>query len=880
MATIVCMAFLTTSAAAEPLCKESLGEYYVNIGIANTGFGTGLDDAFEVVIRRMRPSSEQDLERLKAFNYFEGKDEKGEAYSDGRQYLWQKEGKQYRLFRKAGGRKDVRIDLFVVTFTPANKMKNMMRLMNANRTVYNELGLQSKLQVLGVMGVAFRGRHGKVEFINNLKADPGPGQTARAYVSNADTMLYRYAVAAGYDGADTTIDVSDWSGEPVVRTILRKAEEQYLLDNIQDFVQKQAYTKDLEDAISTFGDITVSGGIKPGDLKYIFMKCIPNGVGTYGSPRSAFIPLQVKDGNKLYYPVFVFPSAFSSTDALNAEIWKTALDIRWWNAAAYLDSGTPEKKRLREAVRRYDLPHLKLDSFKRADPFAWSDPKTAEYAVHFSLWALEKASLDAAANKPETPRAIAWTVSPDLVMAETAGSMVSRRAESAYNKFFTELVPDLGAYMKNKKAPSGKFAALKKAVGAVESLGAGLAAQITARGDDEVAAYLAAAIANGYVITKEEREKALETSLNAVDPYFAYLRSWEGLPRTFAEEDSKVLFTEIASKGLYAFDDLAWLNEMAQNYPLPLTTKTGGKRYLKDITAGKRMQYLVGTNTGEKKVKNLKNLDTALEDPQMISLHRDQAAIKAVVAKAAARGKVALDDLVKKIKEKVKVADYAKKKKELQNIKQELDTLPDALALAFTAKENAEKEAENALSPKEKARDDAFSAMSTACKGDKFSPAPWAAVQSLYNDIADAYSSDMAKMVACIEKANTFIKAREIYLSTATEHQQKIAGKAKPVYELDDKADELFDKLTVMVLMKDDESIDSFYKKIKRGLKKALIAIKLKDPDEKVTTWRIFMRRAFEQYLTATGSDKDADAYDALDAHLKRVPGLEVEYGN
>lgn len=866
MVVIMCAAITSFAsiATAEPLCKESLGEYYVNIGIANGSFGTGLDDAFEVTIRRMRPSSEQDLERLKPFNYFDGKDEKGEAYANGRKYLWQKEGKEYRLFRKVSGRKDVRIDVFAVAFSPANRMKNMMRLMNANRALYTELALDSRLQVLGVMGVAFRGSHGTVEFINTVQADTEPPGMARVSVSNADTMLSRYARAAGYEGADPALAVSDWSGEPAVRTLLRKADEQYLLDNLPDFIQKQGYAKDLDDAMSTFGDITVNG-IKAGDIKYIFQKCIPSGVSTYGSPRSAFIPLKVSDGNSSYYPVFVFPSAFSSTDALNAEIWKTALEIRWWNAAANLENTPDDRKRLREAILRYDLPHLKLDSFNRADPYSWSDPGTAEYAVHYSLWSLEQSSLDAAVNKPEAPRAIPWTVNPRLVMPETLGSMVSKTAESTYNTFFAELIPDLGAYLKQEKAPDGKFKKVKKAVAAVKGLGEGIASKISARGDDKVAADLAAVMASGYVITKEERGEALKASLKETAAYFEYLKPWKDIPET--ERGAALeLVDKITKKGLYAFDDLAWLNEMAQNYPLPRKTGKGGKRYIKDIPAGKRMDFLA------KKIKSLKNLEKALADPQMISLHRDQKAIEEIVGTALARGEKAVTELESKTDTEVK--DRLKKKEAIAAINQELKIVKGALAGAFQVKSEADAVARSAISPKESEYLASYDEMSAACKDDNFLPVPWAA--DIYGDIATAYSDDQKKLIACIEKANPFIRARQKYRDTVREQNLTVSEKTKAVHELDDKADELFDSMTGMVQLEKQAEMptDNFSQKTRRALKKALILVKIKDPDEAVTSWKIFARRAFEQYLTATGSEEDA--YAALEVHLKKIPGLEI----
>ena len=854
MATMACLAFLATSAAAEPLCKESLGEYYVNIGIANTGFGTGLDDAFEVVIRRMRPSSEEDLERLKAFNYFEGKDEKGEAYSDGRQYLWQKEGKQYRLFRKVGGRKDVRIDLFVVTFTPANKMKNMMRLMNANRTVYNELGLQSKLQVLGVMGVAFRGRQGNVEFINNLKADPGPDAAARVYVSNADTMLSRYARTAGYEmtaGTAGQITDTDWNGEPALHNLLSKGDEQYVLDNISPFVERQGYAKEMDDLVGTFGDIKVNG-LKRSDIKYIFMKCVPNGVSTYGSPRAAFVPLKVIDGTTSYYPVFVFPSAFSSTDALNFEIWKTGVEVRWWNGAANLDVNIAEQKRLREALLRYDVPHLMLDYFK--SPL--SKQKTAEFVVHFSVSSLFKTSLDTAVNKPDGPRAIPWTVSPNLVMAEPPGSMMNKTAETKYNKFFADRVPDLRWYMKEKEGLAG---AKEKAKSAVKF-----------KAKEKAVKKLVEAISEGYAITKEERTKALTSALDASALYFEYLKSWKDIPE--AERSGALELINKIKKvtnpatpiALYAFDDLEWLNELVQNYPLPAKS-------LKNEIVGKRMEYLVNTE----KVRGFNNLDKVLSDPHMFLQHRDEKAIADSVDVTLKRGEDAITNHLEKKTDK-EVKDRLKKKEAIEAVKQELKILKESLAGAFQEKTDAETAAKNAVSPKESAYSASYDEMSAACKGGSFSPSRTGTDDSLYRDIYNAYLFNDEKLIACTPKANAFVKARQEYRDTIEEQDRNVSVKAKPVHELDDQADDLFEKMALLVQLKDDAGIpgDGLFK---RTMNKALIGVGIKKPVEGAKSWKEVIKRAFEQYLTGGGSEKEA--YKILDTHLKKVPGLEIVKG-
>ena len=870
MATMACLALLATSAAAEPICKESLGEYYVNIGIANTGFGTGLDDAFEVVIRRIRPSSEQDLERLKAFNYFEGKDEKGEAYSDGRRYEWLKEGREYRLFRKVSGRKSVRIDVFVVTFSPANRMKNMMRLMNANRDVYTQLGLESRLKVLGIMGVAFRGSHGTVDFINNLKADPdypqptdlGKSPSARVYVSNADTMLARYARTAGYDWADpASEDVNwdvDWTGKQALNTLLLKKDEQYVLDNLSTFIEKQNYggVKEnditLDKLMSTFGDIVVAG-LKSSDIKYIFKKCIPSGVSTYGSPRAAFVPLKVTDGNTSYYPVFVFPSAFSSTDALNFEIWKTGTEVRWWNAAAYLDVADDKQKGLREAVLRYDVPHLMRDYFK--SPL--SKPDTAEFSVHKSHQSLLKSSLDVAEKKPEAPRAIPWTV-PGLVMAETAGSMVSKKAEHAYNEFFANRVPDIRWYMTKKLTEQ-----LKEAVSSSNKKDEDKDNSSSIK--EKPVKKLVDAIAEGYAITAEERTKALAATLDASALYFDYLKSLKDVPE--AERSGALeLINKIKLKG-YSFSDLLWLNEVTQNYPLP-------EKSLRDKTVGKRMKYLVETM----KVQNLKNIDKALSDTHIILLHRDKQSISDMLDATLKRGTKAVADLKAKTdEEKAKIKDYDKKIAAIEDINQQLKILSGSLAGTFQAKTDAETAAKNAVSPKESSYSASYDEMSVACKGENFSPSRTGTDDALYRDIYNAYLFNDEKLIACTPKANAFAKARQEYRDTLEEQDQKVSEKAKAVHELDDKADGLFDNLTSLVQLEDKAEIpaNGF---MKRGINKVLTKAGIRKPVEGAKSWKELIQRAFEQYLTATGSEEDA--YTALEAHLKKVPELEIVRSN
>lgn len=818
-------------AAAEPICKESLGEYYVNIGIANDSFGTGMDDAFEVNIRRMRPSSDKDLVRLQSFDYFEGRDERGEAYPDGRQYLWLKEGKQYRLFKKVGGRKPVRLELFVVAFSPGDRMQAMMRLSNANTKAFNELGLDSRLQVLGVMGVAFRGRHGTVDFINNLKADPGPADSARAYVSNADTMLRRYAAAAGYDVPDAK--PAEWTGANAVGDLLAEMDEQSLLDRIPVLVQKQGYERQLGEAMTSFGGTTVSG-IK--NIRYVFQKCVPSGVGTYGSPRSVFVPIKIKDGAASYYPVFVFPAAFSSTDALNREIWKNALEIRWWNGVAHLDASAQQTD-LREALLRYDAPHYLLDVYNKKTP--WSKPDNAQYSVHFSLKSLLRSSLEAAALKPQAQPEIPWSVPASPVLPEIPAGMANKQGESAYNRLFTHLVPDLGMYM---KPPEGISGAARK-----------IGAKFKGKNVKAIAADLAAAIAGGYALTARERSDALAAALDGSAAYFEYLKPWREIPE--ADRNGALeLIDKIKAKG-YSYDDLAWLDRVIGNYPYPGSSLQG-------LPLAQRMRYLV-----DKKL-SLKNLDQVLADPHMYTRRGDRKEIEEGIDAALKRGEAALTGLSGKKDAK----DPDQKKAALEKTNGELAALRKTAGDAFDALAEAEAAAVAAETGKEAVLSAAYLAMSDACEGDHFSPSRAGDDDSLYRDIYKAHLFNDAKMSACVPKANEFVTARRQYRDTVEEQDRGVAVKLKRVHEVEDEADRLAGKVTLLAQLDGKASLPDD-KVLSAGGLGLLTTAQGKRPQ----SWGEYLRGAFEKYLTATGSDEDAFA--ALDARLKKVPDLEPVYG-
>lgn len=815
-ATLLNIFLITSFAAAEPLCKEDTGSYYVNVGLANDTFGGGLDDAFEVTIQRVRPRTLAEVDKLKAFFYAEGKDATGVDYSPGRQYIWKQEGQVYRLFKRVTGKRDVRLEVFTMTFPPTKKQQVLMRIMNSNPGLYASMNLSAKLGVLGVMGVEFRGRQGSVDFINNLQVETSAA-LPKAYVGNADVMLYRFALEQGYDVVSSEINPTDWTDPKVV---LSKGKEQFLLDNLGQFYAGKGLTDDRDDVMNKFGSAITVNGIKKEKLKYIFLSCAASGDSTYGSPKSVFIPLKVQEGNNSYYPVFIFPSAFGSMDTLYAELRNAALQARWWNAAANASTNDLEQKDLREALLRASVPYIVYGIAKSPTPGTTATP---EYNVYVSLRSLLITAAQAALNNQSQGRySLPWTVDNGLIMADGSGSEVTVTADGFYNSLFMRFLPDIT----NFKAADRHITLTKK------------------KEKDQLAHNLASAIAGGYTRTAEERTQAFRAVLNSSEAYFNLVEKALTKPRQegAALEITRANAFELIDKLKaidFVYDDLDWLKRLtAANLPL---------ESLGNDPIGIKLVYLADTL----KNKKLKDLDVKMAEPMVIDDTLDQQTLAAMVKTATSDAGTALQSL-----------ETSPTKTRIEEIKQELEALGTGLPGRYSAKAAADIVAANAIDPKKQLRDDAYTAMKTACtSGTKtFDPALSEQDMVLYKTVWDYHYGNDAVLAACTPKVNAFADARKEYQAIVEQQRPSVAEKAKAIEESFEKIIKLKEELM----------------RLSNGVAQtnAAIAELNSSMREKNFTWKSWIENAFTNYfLSGDGTDI---AYDKLVKKLERA-GVTVE---
>lgn len=817
-ATLLNIFLLASFAAAEPLCKEDTGSYYVNVGLANDTFGGGIDDAFAVTIQRVRPRTLAEVDKLKAFFYAEGKDATGVDYSPGRQYIWQQEGQVYRLFKRVTGKKDVRLEVFTMTFPPTKKQQFLMRIMNSNPGLYASMNLSAKLGVLGVMGVEFHGRQGTVDFINNLQIETSAA-LPKAYVGNADVMLYRFALDQGYDGVSNEINPTDWADPQVV---LSRKNEQFLLDNLGQFYAGKGLTDDRDDVMNKFGSAITVNGIKKEELKYIYLSCAASGDSTHGSPKSVFIPLKVQEGSNSYYPVFIFPSAFGTMDTLYAELRNAALQARWWNATANASTGDLEQKDLREALLRARVPYIAYGIAKSPTPGITANP---EYNVYVSLRSLLISAAQAALNNQEQTRySLPWTVDHGLIMAEGTGSGATVNADGFYNTLFMRFLPDITKF----KMSASHITLTKK------------------KDKEQVARNLASAIASGYTLTAAERTQAFRAVLDSSAAYF------ELVEKTLAELEKDGGNLKIEKSNAFelidklqavnfTYDDLEWLKRLTEvNLPL---------HSLANDPMGTKLVYLYLDDT--LKNKRLKDLDMKMAEPIVIDDTLDQTTLAAMLKTTTSDAGIVLQSL-----------KTSPTKARIEEIKRDLEVLETGLPGQYSAKAAADTTAANSIDPKKQVRDDSYTAMKSACTSDTktFNPALSEQDMVLYKTVRDYHYGNDTVMDACTPKVHAFVDARKEYQAVVEQQRPNVAEKAKALEESREKIIKLKEELM----------------RLSNGVAQtnAAIAEMNSSMRQKSFTWKSWIEDAFTDYFLSR--DGAAIAYDKLIKKLERA-GVTVE---
>jgi len=564
-------------ADAAGLCKEEIGAYYVNIGIINDTFGVGLDDVFNVYIKRILPKTEVEVNKLKEFNYFDGKDEDGNSYQDGRKYFWKEEHNGFRLYKEIPGRKPVRVELFAAVFSPEKKAIYHLKLLQSNPRIYRENALDSGLDYLGVMGVTFRGREGTIDFINNKRfPKSADAQFPQVTVSNADTMLYRYALDKRYLGTTLIVTGDEIQGAKGFETLLRRKGEQTVLDNRKVLLEARAMTDDMSTILTFIGgkghQCKISGGIS--NIKLIYVPCVPEGNNVYGAPKAVFVP--VKEASSSDYPIFVFPTAFSRFEVLETEIKRELYHAQWWNAVTNISGSDGNFYSLKEGLLRYTVPYLEADIFGRMKAFTMGAINVSEmYFSHRSLF--YSAALSAMSHPERTDYLLPWTISNNLI-----NPMPTRRGDNYYNKVVTKLT-DINSF---------GWESDSKLLGKMRNI-----------------LYLLEAIVEGYARSAEDRNMLLSAALDSA----SYVESINGLKQYMPPDWSWVGDNSAASlelieklkKDAFHFSDLGWLRWC-------IRSKFSGP--LKDLEKdlfGKRLSYLIDT----KKVTAIEGLDLAAEAP-------------------------------------------------------------------------------------------------------------------------------------------------------------------------------------------------------------------------------------------------------------------------
>ena len=825
--------FLSSPAQAEKLCNEKLGPYYVNIGLKNDSFGMGLEDAFEIEIMRIRPTTEAEVEALKAFNYFEGKDEKGIAYTDGRQYVWKKEGNAYRLYKNVSGRKPVRLEVYVAKFLPDKKTQYLMRLRNANPSMYSQMALDSKLGILGVMGVFVRGSMGSVDFINNSNLEAS-SNVPKAYVRNADVMLYRFAFTSGFEETNNKMEPDDWRS---FSTALSKKNEQYVLDNIPTLYQGHGFTDDRLDVLRKLGGITIAG-IPDSEIRYVYQQCIPAGDTTYGSARAAFVPVKIKDGDKAYYPVFVFPTAFSSADVFYAEIRKALLRARWWNAQAYLSGDKySDSALLKEALLRFTVPHMEADisreNFGKGGLTAF-DPQV--YSIYFSLKPIQSSAVEALMQDYNNMNStIPWLAANNLTIPESSidgtPPIIHTMADIYYNNALAEVVPDITGF---KSAPKTLQDKQKKKI--IENL--------------------VDAIMNGYVGKTDIRNKMLPYGLNDNATAVDFAKSWKKI----SEADKAAalyLINKIRESG-FQFNDLEWLYILTSMPDMPFQA-------LANDTFAKRLKYMVIT----KLIKTMDKLDDAVKNPiQQVNV-KDAVTLTQGLETEQQKADAAFDEAANNA-----VLDANKKeqlKTEIKKIKEDLKALKIELAAKSKARDDSVLAFNTFFKAAEDKKQKAYEDMKTKCsaEGEIFKPDLDMTTTGMIDNVSDKMKQNNAGFVSCKAAILAYYEARRDYW--AVYQSDKYNGMMTKVTDLnntDKKVRDLGDKLRNLSSSKLSEAGEDYLKNI--GAMNAYAG-------KSRYTWKSWIRDSLLAYFTF-GQD-DAAAYAALEKNLKLAGVILVTAG-
>ncbi len=581
------------------LIKEKIGAYYVNIAIANTDFGSGMNDVFNVIVRKIRPKTSARLEPYTNFPYL---DNDGDV-----QYQWKDTGRGHRLYKQENGI-EKEIELFSIEFSPEQKPLNKIKILKCNPKIYKEYKLKEELDVLGVMGVSFDGLYGSVEFINGKcvknqkkESDPFPD----VLIANADTMLKRYAMSMMFKNLDTSLDLQERNNANFGKMLAFLGEKKTL----KEFVRKAEIKSRLK---------KIAGYDLPDiKLNIEYLPCIPNGNNAFGSPKAMSVPIAIGDENEYY--IFVFPAAFSSPLILSAAIQREMMHIQWWLAAANLGNPTANDRKViddkgavaddrllklivREALLRMTVVHLEADIDSILKTSNMKGYGMTYQGLFFSHRYIQLKPLFQVINNPYAiyGATLPWTVSEDLIIPESAGRL-HMTGSTYYNNALMNVM---------SKLEPGVISGLKTTVGSmkksknvedvrmIDTLFHNEKAKDLKGGKNEISKMLVDAIIYGYTSEPEFRTKILRESAKVVHnklTNFLPPAYQENIPEwsssiVINDTENNNLVQKVSAKGKgFIFSDLEWLYLMIQKigtYPMPFND-------LQETNFGERLKYLV-----------------------------------------------------------------------------------------------------------------------------------------------------------------------------------------------------------------------------------------------------------------------------------------------
>ena len=358
---------------AKDFCADEELEQFVLLQLYNNRIAGGLDAVYPVEVRPALIREVAETEPYKLFNFYKGLDDFGTAFPDGRRYAFVDEDRGEQVLYKRTGAKKQRVTLFKVELPRIRLHEIKQELRATDRKLYTALGLDTKLEVVGVMGIIFRGGRGTVDFINTLKVDqPGlPG----LQIAGADAVLYRYAVERVLEGVSGNVEGGELGDSKAFATVLRKKDEKTLLTGVVPGGSKTYYQRIMEGAggpanhdlrLSQFADHNSfklsSSGIRAADVQYRFVACKPNGADDLQA-KAVFVPAKV--GGK--YPLLVYPGAFTDLDTLRMSLERAHAQAWWWNAVLNPPASTtdPEAgKKMREYLLRLPAPQWVWSSLR------------------------------------------------------------------------------------------------------------------------------------------------------------------------------------------------------------------------------------------------------------------------------------------------------------------------------------------------------------------------------------------------------------------------------------------------------------------------------------------------------------------------------------